>query len=213
MTWLGTIRDTSPVDPTPRVSEYQQNTSMRVANELQRRNGYQSSLLDKQDGPILAIASVGNFLTFDIGSTMTPGVSSGDIAGETLGVGLVGPKKRKPIIDPPDVCTPWASFLDQGTTVGGVFNHTLPASACAGTITVIGVEADDGGSDGDGLDYGYDFVVTADGVPILSSGCLINDSAFAAIPPDTITVSITVTVDCMAQGADPGNWTVQGTQP
>lgn len=213
MTWLGIIRDTSPVDPTPRVSEYQRNTSMRVANELQRRKGYQSALLAKQDGPILAIASVGNFLTFDIGSTSVPGVGSGNVAGETLGVGQTGPKKRKPLIDPPNVCTTWASFLNQGTGVGGVFNHTLPVGSCAGTITVIGVEADAGGSAGDGLDYGYTFVVTANAVNILTSGCLVNDSAFATIPAGTTAVSITVTVNCRAQGAAPGNWTVQGTQP
>lgn len=220
MTWLGTIRDTTPVDPRHGVSEFQANTRMEVANELQRRYGFQSTAIAKQNGPILGIASAdcasGNFYSF-LNGTASP--TSYEVQG--FGPPPVPPrpppKKKKPIVGDPVACTIWGPFGDSGSVTGGAFPYTLPASSCAGTLTVTGAEAGGGSGGGSGGgpppdNYGYSFTATADGVPFLTSGCLISDSTFASIPPGTLNVTVTVTTNC-AGGTTPGSWSISVTSP
>ena len=122
MTWLGLNRDTTPVDPRPGVSELQTNTHLRVANELQRRWGFQSSSIAKQDGPILGIASAdwagGNFITF-LNGTASP--TSYEMTGTSPPPAQPpGPKRRRPVVV-------------AGNPVAPVINFITPTPASPGT--------------------------------------------------------------------------------
>lgn len=212
MTWRGIRYDTTPVDDTPNTSELQYNTHFRVANELRRRVGYQNTSIAKQTGAILGIVSSngvsGNFLTFDLGGS-EQGFSTGGGGGiDVLQPQPPGPKKRRPKGDR-GTCTIWGPFGDSGSASAGPLTFTLPASSCPGTVIFTSTE---GGGSGGGSDYGYSAVITADGVPILTTGCLVNSGAGGVIPAGTLSVGYTVTAGC-AGGSTPGSWLIQVTTP
>lgn len=214
MTWLGIIRDTTDVDPRPGVSHVQFNTRMQVANELQRRWGYLSSAIAKQSGPILGIASAnganGNFVTFDLGASTQGFTGTGSTGIDVLPPQPPGPKKRKPKGDR-GTCTIWGPFSDGGTA-GVSSTFMLPAGSCPGTVHFTSAEAGGSGGSGGGSDYGYSVTVLADGVAILTSGCVVNDGSTGVIPAGALVLSYTVTAGC-AGGAIPGSWSISATTP
>jgi len=134
MTWRGIIRDTTPVDPSPGVSELQLNPRMQTANELQRRWGYLSSAIAKQSGPILGIASAnganGNFLTFDVAGSTQGFTGLGPAGIDTFPPQPPGPKARRPIV----------VVQDPGCAAGGSGTGTVSVadSASFGTCFVSG---------------------------------------------------------------------------
>lgn len=214
MTWLGIIRDTTPLDPRPGASELQANTKVTVDNELQRRSGFQSSSIAKQDGPILGIVSAdcasGNFLTFLNGTASPSSYEATGFAPPPTPPHLP-PKKRKPIVGNPQACTVWGPFSDTGQATPLTTHYVLPVGSCAGTVTMIGME-DTGRARGD--DYGYSFTVDFNGVNAGASGCLVNSSSSLAIPPGTLTVDVHVTPQCVFPlGSTHGTWEVQVTSP
>lgn len=211
MKWRGVTAKSSPVDDTPGVSEYQQNTRMRIEGELQRRWGMMSSAIAKQAGPIYNIASgspaSGNLITFGVFNAAGPSASVNGFGPPPVPP-WQPPKRRKPIVPPPGSCTIWGPFSDAGTT-GATNSYVLPAGSCSGTVSVSGMEsADRSRTD----NYGYSFTVTADAVLILSSGCLINSGAFIAIPPGALAISVVVTAGCAA-GSLVGSWSISVTSP
>jgi len=112
--WRGIQTHTTPVDSTPGISEWQQNTRMLKAGELQRRTGFQSTAIAKQSGAIYEIMSAtglgSNFLTFDLGAT---------IDGRTTAAGSidvfppppVGPKRRRPDVVAGNPVAPVINFF------------------------------------------------------------------------------------------------------
>lgn len=132
MTWLGIIRDSTPVDPRPGVSELQFNTRMQVVNEMQVRWGYLSSAIAQQSGPILGIASAngatGNFLTFDLGSATQGFTGLGPTGIDILPPQPVGPKRRKPVVIAGNPVAPVINFVTPSPT-------SPPATYIIGVVT------------------------------------------------------------------------------
>jgi hypothetical protein len=191
--------------------EYLQAVRLKQQGEMQRRWGYQTTGIPKQNA-ILNIAggypTGGPFVIFNQTGGALAGFSTPNLPVRPRGF-------RPPLIVEP-VCALF-SFSESGTT-GDTKIFNLPANACAGTLSVSGDELGGGGSGsgsgsgGGGENYGYNFSATADGVPILDSGCLINAGAFATIPYNALVVTVIVTGGCA--GAGPvGNWTIDVTSP
>jgi hypothetical protein len=88
----------------------------------------------------------------------------------------------------------------------------LPADSCPGQFFFSALEGGGSGGSGADGDYGYSIDVLADGVPILTTGCLVNDSALANIPAGTLVLDYTVTASCLG-GLIPGTWSVSATSP
>lgn len=215
--WHGIHSHSTDVDDTPGVSAYQANTRLQKQGELQRRCGFLSSAIAKQSGPILYIMGahgLGNSsLTFNLGGNVDAfGTSGGSL--DPWPPPPEKPKKRKPKGDKQGACTLWGPFGDGGTDSAGPLTFTLPASSCPGTLIFTASEdsGESGGSGGSGshTDYGYSVDASADGVPIITSGCLVNDSAFGVIPAGTLSISYTVTAGC-AGGSTPGSWSIQAS--
>jgi hypothetical protein len=211
--WQGLSSKTSAVDSTVGISAEQTNTRLQTEGELQRRWGFLSTCIARQDGRIRNIVSAypagGNYLTFDVEG---PGGTS-DIGGfgDPPPPPWLPPKKKKVIINPPQACTIWGNDSDSGSSVNITVSYTLPAGSCAGTLEVFGNE-DFNRPRGD--DYGYSFTADFDGVNAFASGCLVNSSSSIAIPPGTLTVDVHVQVQCVFPlGTTPGNWVVNVTCP
>jgi len=142
--WRGIQTHTTPVDSTPGISEWQQNTRMLKAGELQRRTGFQSTAIAKQSGAIYEIMSAtglgSNFLTFDLGAT---------IDGRTTAAGSidvfppppVGPKRRRPDVVAGNPVAPVIVFITasppspQAYVVGNVtFTPTINYDGLSGPL-------------------------------------------------------------------------------
>lgn len=211
MKWAGINRRLSPVAEVPGVSEYQQNTRMRVAGELQRRWGFQSTSIAKQAGAILNIASAypagGNYLTFDVAQSV--GANGGTLGG----IGPIPPppvqppRRRRPgVTVAPGFCITWGPVTNSGTTTT-TDGFSIVPNSCAGTLVVVATESERRSSS-----YGYQFTVTANAVPILTTGCLVNAGTSAVIPAGTTTIAYTVTGGC-AGGSTEGDWSMTFTCP
>lgn len=220
MMWLGIRRKSSPVDDALGVSEYQANTHLRVQGQASRRPGMLSTSIAKQAGPIYEIMGASglgsNFLTFDTGGDADGFTQAGGGGNDPWPPPPQPPKKRKPVGERQGACIVWGPLSDTGTDNSGTWTFTLPPDSCPGTLLVGAAEAGGGsggsGSGGAGGDYGYSFDVLANGVPILSTGCLVNDGAFAAIPAGTTSLQYTVTASCVG-GLVPGTWSILATSP
>lgn len=211
--WFGMSSKTSAVDSTVGLSAEQTNTRMRIEGELQRRYGMLSTLIARQAGPIRNIVSAypagGNYLTFDVEA---PGGGGNEVSGQPpTPPPWRPPKRRKPIIQPPTMCTLWGPFSDTGEATPLTVTYNLPADSCAGTLTMTGIE-DPSRARGD--DYGYSFTVDFDGVNAGASGCLVNSSSFLAIPPGVLVVDVHVQPQCVFPlGSQHGTWEVTVTSP
>ncbi len=211
--WFGMSSKTSAVDSTVGLSAEQTNTRMRTEGELQRRYGFLSTLIARQAGPIRNIVSAypagGNYITFDVESA---GGGSSEAFGQEPPIPpWRPPKKRRPIIDPPESCTLWGPFNDSGQATPLTVTYNLPADSCAGTLTMIGIE-DSGRARGD--DYGYSFTVDFDGVNAGGSGCLVNSSSTLAIPPGVLVIDVHVQPACVFPlGTQHGTWETTVTSP
>lgn len=200
-TWNGVNVMYSPLADEGDFCEYLQCVRLRQQGEMQRRWGYQNTGIAKQ-GRVLNIAGAnpvgGGFVIFE--------QPSGAVVGFETPPPARPRQPRKPIVTNP-VCTIYTQSAN-GTT-GTTAPFTLPVNACAGTLSVSGTE---NGGRARGDDYGYSFVATADGNPLLSSGCLVNAGSFATIPAGTLAVSVVVTAGCSG-GATPGTWAISVTSP
>jgi hypothetical protein len=214
MTWLGIKTDTTPVDDTPGAAEEVIGVRLRKQGEMQRRWGFLSTSIAKQAGPIRYIVASNrpsnNFVT--LGVDGTPQGFSGGGGNDPWPPPPGGPKKRRPKGDRQGACTLWGPFGDSGSDAAGPLTFTLPASSCPGTIIFSASEAGSSGGSGASSDYGYSAVVTADGVPILTTGCLVNNGAGGVIPAGTLSIGYTITAGC-AGGTTPGSWIIQATCP
>lgn len=205
MDWAGINRKVTPIGGPMGSSFYQQNTRMRVDQEVQRRLGMASTNIPPSSAAIIGLAAA-----------YTP---NGPIVISLTPIevnGMADPLPRwreRYLVRPrgdPVTCTLWGPFSASGTVSAGG-NFVLPATACQGTVTFTSTEAG-GGRRGGSSDYGYSVVVTAGGVPILSSGCLVNSGAFGSVPLGTLLVAYTVTGGCSG-GSTPGNWSISVTSP
>jgi hypothetical protein len=97
----------------------------------------------------------------------------------------------------------WA--IDATDTVSGSFDFPLPPGANGGSVTVF-TDAPTclGGPDG------TSFVVKADGVAVLTTGCIVNTSQVAIIPPGTLNVHVDVVNNCLGGGRDPATSIISG---
>jgi hypothetical protein len=206
MDFAGINRKITPIGGPMGISYYQQNTRMRVDKEIQRRLGMCSTNLPKANAAIIGLAAAYT-PNGPIVASLTPTdvIGAADPLPMWREMYLRGPRGD------PVTCTIWAPHSDSGTS-GTSNGFALAAGGCPGTVTFSCAEAGGGGSGGGGTDYGYSILVNADGVPILTSGCLVNSGAFAAIPANTLLLSYTVTAGC-AGGSTLGSWSLNFTCP
>ena len=168
--WQGIRSQTTPVDPTPGVSEWQANTRMRKQGELQRRYGFLSTAIAQQTGAIYDIISAnglgGNFLTFDLNGS-EGGFLFGGGGGGNWPPPPVGPLRRRP---------KGVAGAPQAPVINGVtFSPATPTSGIDQFITMT-------------IDYTYDglsgpITFTA---PNLSDGVL-DDIAVVGIVGNLVT--------------------------
>jgi hypothetical protein len=206
MDFAGINRKITPIGGPMGISYYQQNTRMRVDKEIQRRLGMCSTNLPPASAAIIGLAPAYT-ANGPIVVTMT--------LADVIGAANPLPMWRelylvKPHGDPL-TCTLWGPFNDSGTT-GAAGGHNPPVGSCQGTVTFTATEFGGGRSGGGGSDYGYSVVVTANGVPILTTGCLVNSGAFGSIPLGTTVLAYTVTGGCSG-GSVPGTWSLDFTSP
>lgn len=206
MDWAGMNRKITPIGGPGGISYYQQNTRMRVDKELQRRLGMCSTNLPPAGAAIIGLATAYT-ANGPIVASLTPTDLIGGVDPLPMWRELY---LRRPRGDPL-TCTLWGPFHDSGATssAGG---HAPPAGSCSGTVTFTATEFGGGRSGGGGSDYGYSAVVTANGVPILTTGCLVNSGAFGIVPAGTTVLAYTVIGGC-AGGATPGTWALDFTSP
>lgn len=57
---------------------------------------------------------------------------------------------------------------------------------------------------------GTSFVVKADGVAILTTGCIVNTGQSVAVPPGTANLEIIIVNNCLGGGRNPATWVVSG---
>jgi hypothetical protein len=206
MDWAGINRKITPIGGPMGISFYQQNTRMRVDKECQRRLGMCSTNLPPAGAAIIGLAAA-----FTPNGPIVASLTPTDVIGATNPLPMWRELYLVPPQGDPVTCTLWGPFNDSGTgaAAGG---HNPPAGSCPGTVTFSAAEAGGGGSGGGGTDYGYSAVVTANGVPILTTGCLVNAGAFGSIPAGTTVLAYTVTAGC-AGGSTPGSWSLDFTSP
>lgn len=181
-------------------AQYLQNVRLRRVGELGRRAGLGKSTMARLDGPVQFMIGAWSNVPFIVNGT------GGDVTGnaEPLLWWIGG---TLPI---PDGHSCARYSVSTSGTVSDVGDFPpLPRRACAGTVTVTGMES--GGCRG--ADYGYQFTISADGVAILTSGCLVNDSAFAAIPAGASLIQFLVMGGCSSPGAPVGSWQISLSAP
>lgn len=98
----------------------------------------------------------------------------------------------------------WSISFTSFTTGG--YDFFLPANANPGTVTVTTLA----GVCGPGPD-GTSFVVKADGVTKLTTGCIVNTSQNASIPANTLIVHVDVTNNCLGGGRNAATFTISGS--
>lgn len=191
MMWRGMLSGTTPVDDTPGVSIYQENTRMRVKGELQRRWGMQNTTIAKQSGPIYGIVGAqpanGNMLTFDVYVAGGGGSATIGGFGPPPDPPVDGRKRRKPggVVAGP--LAPWT--IPPTVPGGGVVN--LPALAKAGTISFV---ASSNVCFGPG--QGVIFYLYIDGVFTYQTACMVNGSDSFPVPVQTSNVEVTMALGC-----------------
>jgi hypothetical protein len=151
----------------------------------------------------------GNYITFDVDAGgASPG---GTVNGLIVPVPPVPPRPPlPPIVNPPVACTAWAMQSANGVADdNGTF--TLPVGSCQGTIIFTSTEGAANGGSGT-PDWGYELVSTADGNPLLNTGCLVNNASSVIIPEGTTSIVWAVTGGCAGAGV-PGEWVIQITTP
>lgn len=94
----------------------------------------------------------------------------------------------------------WSIYL--AGTSSGVQTFNLPASAASGSVTVQTTSA------GRPID-GTSFIVQADGITKLVTGCINDGSQSCAIPAGTLQILVTVTNNCLAGGG--ASWVISGS--
>lgn len=186
--WRGIQTHTTPVDSTTGISEWQQNTRMLKAGELQRRTGFQSTAIAKQAGAIYEIMSAtglgSNFLTFDLGAT---------IDGRTTAAGSidvfppppVGPKRRRPDVVAGNPVAPVINFVTYDPT-------SPPATYIVGVVTFTANVTYDGLSGPLSYSWATPTGGFANAVPIVDNA---NPGSFnfdATCFPDAYNYSLTV---------------------
>ncbi len=208
ITYKGIRRKTTDVLEDYGQAHYLQNVRLKRVGEIGRRAGLGKSTMAQLAGPVQFMIGGWSNESFIVNGT------GGNVSGQEdprayWMAGNVPPPPPPP--PPPPGCTIWGPLSDGGTDNSGTWTFTLPAGSCPGTLIVTATEGGGSGS-GAGGDYGYSFDVTADGVAILNTGCLVNDGAAAAIPAGTLAVAYTVTASCVG-GLIPGTWTISATSP
>jgi hypothetical protein len=208
--YKGIRRKTTDVLSDYSQAHYLQNARLKRIGEMGRRAGLGKSTMAQLAGPVQFMIGGWNYEPFIVNGT------GGDVTGNSdplvfWTIARVPPPPPPP--PPPPGCTLWGPFGDNGTDNSGTWTFTLPAGSCPGTFIVTAIEGggSSGGSGASG-DYGYSFDVTADGVPILNTACLVNDGAAAVIPAGTISLQYIVTASCVG-GLIPGTWSVSATSP
>jgi hypothetical protein len=108
MIWAGINRQLTPMYEGPGVSEYQQNTRLPVAGELQRRPGMAPANFSPAGGA--ALGMVGAFPTSGPYGVVI------DSAGTVNGLPVTGPRWGWPQVQPPvKILAAWSIFVDHLT--------------------------------------------------------------------------------------------------
>lgn len=96
----------------------------------------------------------------------------------------------------------WAISTTGGTATQG-YDYNLPPNASAGVVTVSTNSPTCGGTPG-----GTSFVVKADGVTILTTGCIVNNSQQVNVPLHTLVVHVDVVNNC--SGTNQATYSISG---
>jgi hypothetical protein len=129
MIWAGINRQLTPMYEGPGVSEYQQNTRLTVAGELQRRPGMAPANFSPAGGA--ALGMVGAFPTSGPYGVVI------DSTGTVNGFPVTGPRWGWPQVQPP---VPQGSQWSMGGNWSGDFTYST-VGTCPGTVRTISQDA------------------------------------------------------------------------